>query len=452
MLRIGWAQRGITPNGPAMLQGQMHVRVARSTLDPLYVTAMAIEGGSPCDEAVILSFDIAMVDLALLDAIRRKVTPRLPGFDPDKLIGAATHTHTSLVYIDEYYTHPGGDVMPTAQVWDFLVQQASDAVVEARQALAPTKVGRAYGHAVVAHNRRAFYASGDAVMYGQTARPDFRWVEGFEDHSLDVLFVWDAAGKLAGAVINIPCPSQVDEHLTQYSADFWHEIRVDLKKRFGERFWVLPMCGPAGDQSPHFIVYAKQEEEMRKRRGVSERQEIALRVGDAVSRALACTHPAEGELAFRHSIKRVKLTPRQVNKRERDWAETEVARVRGKMDMSSWWPVYLQRVVDTYDGKFRPSAVPVELHFLRIGDAVIATNPFELYQDYGLQIKARSPAGQTILSQLTNGTGFYLPSKRAVEGGGYGAMPAVCKVGPEGGQELVEHTITGITELFAAEV
>ncbi|MEW6753207.1 MAG: hypothetical protein AB1505_19845 [Candidatus Latescibacterota bacterium] len=90
----------------------------------------------------------------------------------------------------------------------------------------------------------------------------------------------------------------------------------------------------------------------------------------------------------------------------------------------------------------------MELHALRLGEAVLVSNPFELYLDYGLRIKARSAAAQTLVVQLAAGWGWYLPTARAVEGGGYGAMPAVTWVGPEGGQELVEHTLQAIAALF----
>lgn len=50
----------------------------------------------------------------------------------------------------------------------------------------------------------------------------------------------------------------------------------------------------------------------------------------------------------------------------------------------------------------------MELRALRLGDVAIATNEFELFTDYGVQMKARSPAVQTFLIQLT-GSGGYLP-------------------------------------------
>lgn len=84
---------------------------------------------------------------------------------------------------------------------------------------------------------------------------------------------------------------------------------------------------------------------------------------------------------------------------------------------------------------------------MRLGDLAVAANPFELFLDYGLQIKARSPAPQTCVVQLA-GRGWYLPTERALRGGGYGAMPAVCFVGPDGGRELVQETLQSLLDLF----
>ena len=75
---------------------------------------------------------------------------------------------------------------------------------------------------------------------------------------------------------------------------------------------------------------------------------------------------------------------------------------------------------------FTEPPVPAELHFIRLGDAIIATNPFELFIDYSHRIKARSQAAQTIVVQLA-GHGSYLPTERALKAGGYGANPVVCR-------------------------
>ena len=89
----------------------------------------------------------------------------------------------------------------------------------------------------------------------------------------------------------------------------------------------------------------------------------------------------------------------------------------------------------------------MELHVLRLGDIAIATNSFELFTDFGIQIKSRSPALQTFVVQLT-GPGTYLPTERAVRGGGYSAIVQSSAVGPEGGQVLVDETVQRIETLW----
>ena len=90
------------------------------------------------------------------------------------------------------------------------------------------------------------------------------------------------------------------------------------------------------------------------------------------------------------------------------------------------------------------------MHVLRLGDVAVATNPFELFLDYGVQIEARSTAQQTILIQLASPTdfGYYVPTPRALKGGGYSAIVEQSLVGPEGGQGLVDQTAAAINELW----
>ena len=92
----------------------------------------------------------------------------------------------------------------------------------------------------------------------------------------------------------------------------------------------------------------------------------------------------------------------------------------------------------------------MELHVIRLGDIVIATNRFELFLDFGLRMKARSKALQTFLVQLV-GNGTYLPTERAVGARSYGAEIASNLVGPEGGQVLVEKTVAEIDRMWEAE-
>ena len=108
-----------------------------------------------------------------------------------------------------------------------------------------------------------------------------------------------------------------------------------------------------------------------------------------------------------------------------------------------------QEVVKRYERQQNGPVSPyeMELHVIRLGDVVIATNDFELFTDYGVQIKSRSQAVQTFLVQLA-GPGSYLPTTRAASGGGYSAIVQSSLVGPEGGQVLVERTVNAINALW----
>jgi hypothetical protein len=260
---------------------------------------------------------------------------------------------------------------------------------------------------VVGHNRRAHYFDGHTDMYGDTNREDFDCLEGYEDHALEMLFFWDRHRRLTGMVINVACPSQETENWDRVSADFWHDVREEIADRCPREVYVFPQCGAAGDQSPHLLYRKAAEAEMLKRKGITRRQEIARRIADAVERALPVAETyVESELVFRHTVAEIDLPAKE------------------------------------------KQATPyrTEFHVVRLGDVALATNPFELYLDYGLRMKARSRALLTLLVQLSCQDGGYLPTSKAVAGKGYSAVDY--RVGPEGGQVLVNETVRRINALW----
>lgn len=92
--------------------------------------------------------------------------------------------------------------------------------------------------------------------------------------------------------------------------------------------------------------------------------------------------------------------------------------------------------------------LPTEVYIVRLGTIAIATNPFELFLDYGNQIKACSNAEQTFLIQLSNGAEGYLPTLKAERGGNYSAFRSLGQVVHMGGEQLVCCTLQEINTLF----
>lgn len=91
---------------------------------------------------------------------------------------------------------------------------------------------------------------------------------------------------------------------------------------------------------------------------------------------------------------------------------------------------------------------PIEVHVLKLGDLAFATNPFELFLNYGNQMRARSKARQTFLIQQCCGAYGYLPTEKAEKGSHYSAFVSSGTTGHEGGDILVRTTVEEINKMF----
>jgi hypothetical protein len=448
-LLAGWAQVNITPDRPVPLAGQFYTRVSKSVHDPVTATALALEAGG--DQAVMVSLDVVAIDKRLLEMLRARLKSALPGLDTRKLLLNATHTHTAPEMREGNYEIPEG-VMKPSEYLEFLAEKVSGAVVEAWKARRPAGVSWALAHAVVGYNRRASFAGGRAVMYAKIERPEFLGFEGYEDHALELLFFWTPQRKLTGIGVNIACPSQVLEHQHYISADFWDDTRQELRRRYGRDLYVFPMTGAAGDQSPHVQLRKAAEARMRQRLGISATMQIARRIARAIEEIYpAAAADIRTSVPFAHRVEELRLPARRVTPADLDWARAELARLEKTPATQANRFRLMARareVMQRYERQDSVTEFPMELHVIRLGDVAIATNPFELFLDYGIRMKARSRAEQTFVVQLACDSGGYLPTARAVAGGGYGAEIPSNKVGPEGGEVLLERTVAAINSLF----
>ena len=104
--------------------------------------------------------------------------------------------------------------------------------------------------------------------------------------------------------------------------------------------------------------------------------------------------------------------------------------------------------VARYETQQTVDTVEIEFHVLRLGDIAFATNPYELFLNYGNQIRARSLAKQTFMIQLCCGSYGYLPTEKAEKGSHYSAYVSSGTSGHEGGDLLVRKTLTEINEMW----
>lgn len=477
-LRIGWAIEDITPEGPASMFGQYYERKSTYVQSPLKVTACAIESVDESgnkEQAIMVSLDLLSVSRALQDSLKNNIKEQIPDFDVRKLFLNATHTHSA--------PNPGFDWNVDSKPENGYIKMLSDklskVVVAAWENRKPAGISRALGYAVVGHNRRAQYANGTAEMYGTTDRDDFIGMEGANDPGVDMLFCWDLNKELTGIIMNVSCSAQVSEAKYFISADYWSEVRKHLSKKFSKDVYVLTQIGAAGDLSPRDLPrgYKAGEPNMWDIPGIVEiGRRLAQVIDEVYPEAMNNIQTAP---IFKHTVKDVDLPMRKVTEEEYVKALKIVNEIHSRepKDLNSpntAWNRFLkelhenekikeygpwdnkesdfgivkinERLINTYTNQKKESYYNTELHVIRIGDVAIASNPFELYVDYGFGIKGRSKANQTFVVQLAGDYGDYLPTARAVSGGQYSALTSV--VGPNGGQMLVDTTVSLINRMW----
>jgi len=495
-LKIGWAEVDITPDKKVALDGQFAERISQYVEKPITVTAMAVDSGD--DQLVMCSVDLVMVRSGLVQEIRERLSDNNLGIDPSKVCFSVIHTHTAPVvgnganvtsvtsgfrtlleeympkdkkYVDSAPVNDDPDVMKPNEYYAFLVERCVAVVLQAWENRKPGTFTNAFGRAAVGLCRRVVFSDGSAQMWGDTYRATFEELEGGNDSGIELLFVYGENKKVTGIVVNIACPAQCVQHRHFISPDFWGEVRVLLRQYFGEDLFVLSQCSAAGDQCPVDLVrWVEPESDLNdpnltrvdtpKRKADPSMFDLVgmRRVGKRIAREIIDVYEEgleepQADVEFTHVVRNYELPLRRVTLEDaakaRQVIKTYMQEKDGDLDYNDAAKLQIHlgtlrrlKLQDTKD------VHNTEVHIIRMGNVAFATNPFELFLDYGNKIKARSPAEQTFLVQLANGADGYLPTAKAERGGHYSAFVSSGNVGHAGGEQLVRQTLNDIKKLF----
>lgn len=493
---IGFAEESITPDKTIGLQGQFFERISEYVETPVTVTAMAVKTQS--EQMVILSCDLVSISDSLLDSVRAELAD-VEGLDTDKIIINATHTHTSHCYERSSHVKSSGSLsalqryakgkkyvpltnnrkpeMSASEATEYLIERMTKAIREAWSRLHPAYFQFGFGRAAVGMCRRAVYDDDTAKMWGDTNMSNFKELESGNDSGIEIGFIFDENKKLEGVMANVACPSQIVEHRSFISSDFWGKVKILLRERFGEELYILGLCSAAGDMCPRDLIrWVNPETPIDdpniKRPNYIERtadpsmfdikgtwkagRRIAREIVDAYEE-LPETGSMENEAVFKHRVIQMDLPYRKVTITEYENAIKEIENFIKNCESetinfedNARMHVYAG-IIARYEDQQHIDVFPIEMHVIRFGNIAIATNPFELFLDYGNQIRARSLARQTFLIQLCCGANGYLPTERAEHGSHYSAYVTSGHVGHVGGDMLVRETVKTINDMFREE-
>lgn len=424
-LRAGAATSNITPPLGGSIVGNWVPSPATHVHDELYARCLVLERGT--DRTAIVVVDSLGVPRHVLDHAKRLAFEHT-GIPLERVLISATHTHSAVTSLGQRWSPAEYEVAPTLDDYQsFLATRIADGIRRAVNNLEPARV--AWGSGLLpdeVFNRRWFMKPGahltnpfggvDAVqMNPRVGSDDLIEPAGPTDPEVAFLAVRAIDGRPLAVLTNYSLHYVGGVPQGHVSADYFGVFARSLARLLGEdrgdsRFVAMLANGTSGDINnidvragqPRLEPYARMER-------------VANRVAAEVFKALQ--HVAwHDDVPLAMSQRILTLETRRPTPEQMTWAREIMARPEGDPERHPRERIYAERVIGRADV---PPALDVVLQAVRVGDLAIATFPFEVFAEIGLEIKAKSPFGHTFTTSLANGSEGYLPTARHHEFGGY---------------------------------
>ena len=440
-LEAGIGVADITPPVGYRMSGYFHERLATGTANPLHAKALVLKQGEA--SAAVVLCDLIGLSRDVSDRARRAAA-KATGIPAERILLAATHTHTGPLYAGALRNHfhalamaeHGKDPREAVDYPALLAERIAAAVKRAAEDAAPARLAAGTAEQRgLSFNRRFHMKDGSVRFNPGMKNPDLVRPAGPIDPCVGIVTVRRPDAKHpAAAVVNFAL------HLdtvggTAYAADFPYFLERRLREAWGEGFTLLFGTGACGDINHLDFV-----------NGVRLKTEVIGRMlGDTVSAADLAPLDAPA-LAVRRTVVRVPL--QAFSDEEAAWAKEAIHKV-GSRDLPFLERVRAYKILacemrrdDAPDGK----TVPIEVQVLRLskGCAVVGL-PGEVFVDLGLAVKRASPFETTLLIELCQDAPGYIPTEKAFREGSYETVNS--RVAPGGGERMVEAAVALLKEL-----
>ncbi len=422
-LRVGFSQLDITPPVGAIMTGPA-LPISIRTEDPLRAKAIVVRSGDRT--LAIVGVDLVKIRRDLADAAIAQASERT-GIERDAVMICPSHNHSSP------FIPMGGpnnkDYLAT------LPGLIADSIEQAYKAMQPARMflGRSLvyeGH----HNRRVVSKADGLVLNTWLNKlndleqiPQVLGTEGPIDPELWVARFDTLEGRVLGTLVNFTCHPNLRDRkaLKSWSADFPGVIAEHIAEAYGKEAVCVFTQGCSGNINPA----SGQTSDWREKAAVFAKAAV-----DAAKRAT----PVEGPIAVGYARRDVTV-PRRDPAGQREGA---IARL-------GWRPDMFDAAKRTAANMPKTRKVPVSA--ARIGPLGIATNAGELFVEWGLSVKKRSPFPHTIVSELTNEWIGYEPTAQAFQHEGYETLVGVNFVSLKGIQTLVDTAVELLQELWEGD-
>lgn len=370
----------ITPNDPKMLLGYQ-ARQSTGVHDHIYHKIVAVDDGTT--QFFIESTDVCLMSPSEYDNVAAQLKKQLR-INPVNFWWTVTHTHSAPevgvpgllgTFLGERYHHNVDTAYAT-----LVEQKLIDGIREARNKLAPARLGVGWGFSHANINRRAIDVDGKAFL---GLNP-----EGPVDRRIGLLRIEKENGNLLALIANYAMHGTVlGGESVEISGDAPGIVSEYVEQQLGAP--MLYINGAAGNLAPIYSVYPNPQ--------AGHLGQFRVLVGDRIIDANQQISSTTADVKLSSGSLMLE-TPRKASLT--DWAT----------DLGNY----------TKTTNAGNKIVQLPLRFLKInGNVAIWSAPIELFCEVSNEIREHSPFPYTFYFGYTNGWLGYMPTEEAWDHGGY---------------------------------
>jgi hypothetical protein len=219
------------------------------------------------------------------------------------------------------------------------------------------------------------------------------------------------------------------------SCDYPGFLYEGVKERLGNDVLVIFSNGAEGNIN-HIDPYDPKQ-----KRGFEEAKRVGYKLADEVAMIVEDTK-TENKIKVSCSSERLVIPRRKISDERLSWAKEILSKWDNKpITLVDGLPdvFYAQEALILKEKENQP--LETELQVITIGDLALVGLPGEVFVEFGLEIKNKSPYKRTFIIGLANDYIGYVPTVNAFKEGGYEPTPARhSQLAENAGQLLVEST------------
>ena len=441
-LLIGIAESNYTPEVGLDMAGNYRGDdyASRGVHDSLYAKAI-VASNEKGEKAALLTVDICYIPKESIDMMRGYIASNTT-IEPGNIMITSTHTHSG----------PVGQLdAPKAKEY---LSKAADAVIKADKNLKATvlSIGRS-SEDRVSHNRRLRCKDGTTHMCWEKFEPGFviePW--GPIDPELITMSIAQE-GKPTGVLVNFAChATTLTGNNWLYTADYPGYLAEAIRRVKGNDYIPMFFNGCSGNvtQVDYRIGFPDTYQEC---------QRIGYILGVSALEAIKNEKPISSDVVVVSRemvpVKHITITDEQYA-----WAQAVLEKVKreGMPPLQADGIPDAQYAKDWVEMRQNQDKIDsLEVMVVRIGDAAFVGLPGEMFTEFGLEIKAKSPCRNTMVMGLTNDERGYFPTKVSFTQGpkgftpmitGYETTPGTTRYEIGAGEKLTASAIRQLENLF----